>query len=253
MKTDARALSVRQPWATLIMMGRKGVESRGTNCKRRGRVYIHASATKLGPVERAIAIREGLDPDALPRGAILGSVEIVGATPARTLKMSDEERRLGDYRPGRWGWQLRAVEALPRPVECSGALSFWRVSGSIVAEVEAQAAGRVFVYGTLKRGHGNHRLLADSTFVGEDVLAGATLRDYGAFPAVELTLGGVVHGEVYQVSHETLRQLDRLEGVPSLYQRVRARTSTGAVWVYVMESERLTARRIIPTGRWERA
>jgi gamma-glutamylcyclotransferase (GGCT)/AIG2-like uncharacterized protein YtfP len=86
---------------------------------------------------------------------------------------------------------------------------------------------RVFVYGTLRRGHRNHFLLKMSNFIGE----AATLRPYwmittGAFPvvldAVPANFGFsplAVAGEIYRVDDATLEQLDRLEDKGRAYDR----------------------------------
>ena len=248
-----RALTIRQPWASLILAGKKTIETRSANTKRRGRVLLHAGAA-MGRAEREAAIREGLDPDALPRGAIIGSIEIASAAPVGELDVSDAERRRGDYRPGRWGWRLADVRPLARPVPAAGALSFWQVPADIAQAVEAQGLARVFVYGTLKRGYGNHRILEGgrARFVGTERISGA-MHDYGAFPAVTLAAAGTVHGEVYEVTPETLRRLDVLEGTPTFYQRTRVSMSTGGeAWVYVMDPGQLVDTRKVPSGRWER-
>ena len=64
---------------------------------------------------------------------------------------------------------------------------------------------KVFVYGSLMAGYGNHRLLSDSAFMGESSLT----------THVERT----VFGEVYEVTPQTLRHLDNLEGHPTFYER----------------------------------
>lgn len=252
-----RALTVRQPWASLILAGLKTIETRSARTKRRGRVYLHAGST-MGKAEREAAIREGFDPDTLPRGAIIGSIEIVDAVRAEDLVVSDAERSRGDYRAGRWGWKVANVRALSTPVAASGALSFWSVPPDIAQAAEDQlksdGPARVFVYGTLKRGGGNHRLLEASgaRFLGNHQIAG-TMHDYGAFPAVTLDGSGTVHGEVYEVSTVTLERLDRLEGTPSFYQRARVSMSTGMdAWVYVMDAARLATKMRIASGRWEK-
>jgi gamma-glutamylcyclotransferase (GGCT)/AIG2-like uncharacterized protein YtfP len=86
---------------------------------------------------------------------------------------------------------------------------------------------RVFVYGTLRRGHRNHFLLETSSFTGE----AATLRPYwmittGAFPvvldAVPADFGLpplAIAGEIYHVDDATLEQLDRLEDKGRAYDR----------------------------------
>jgi gamma-glutamylaminecyclotransferase len=86
---------------------------------------------------------------------------------------------------------------------------------------------RVFVYGTLKRGHSNHALLATSRFLGE----AATLQTYwmittGVFPvvldAVPADFGLpplAIAGEIYRVDDATLKDLDRLEREGRSYDR----------------------------------
>jgi gamma-glutamylcyclotransferase (GGCT)/AIG2-like uncharacterized protein YtfP len=86
---------------------------------------------------------------------------------------------------------------------------------------------RVFVYGTLRRGHQNHPLLEMSKFIDE----AATLRTYwmittGAFPvvldAVPADFGLpplAIAGEIYHVDDATLVQLDRLEREGRSYDR----------------------------------
>lgn len=89
----------------------------------------------------------------------------------------------------------------------------------------------VFVYGTLKQGHGNNGLLAGQTFVAK----GTTTEEFimfsnGGFPVVanadhlpdwDLSFRRV-RGEVYELTGhalETLHSLDRLEGFPRMYGR----------------------------------
>lgn len=83
-----RALSVRQPWAELFMRGAKepfdhpeygrvNIEFRSGPTQIRERIYIYASATATDS-ERDEAERFGLDFNALPRGVIVGTVELVG-------------------------------------------------------------------------------------------------------------------------------------------------------------------------------
>jgi len=75
---------------------------------------------------------------------------------------------------------------------------------------------RVFVYGTLKRGHGNwhHFLKDDAAFVGHAITVKEFSMIAGGFPVVLDCDGnrGQIKGEVYDVDDETLRRLDGLEG-----------------------------------------
>jgi gamma-glutamylaminecyclotransferase len=82
------------------------------------------------------------------------------------------------------------------------------------------ASTRVFVYGTLMRGEGNHDLLVRARFLGQGRTPSRfALHDLGAFPG--LVAGGehAVEGEVYIVGPDTLARLDHLEGHPNWYRR----------------------------------
>jgi len=99
----------------------------------------------------------------------------------------------------------------------------------------------VFVYGTLRRGEGNSHLLKGAKYVGTALSNGAnygmtTSADNGGIPFLYnptslhakintpfvLALGsGRVAGEIWQVDGETFAALDRLEGHPRFYKRMR--------------------------------
>jgi gamma-glutamylcyclotransferase (GGCT)/AIG2-like uncharacterized protein YtfP len=88
---------------------------------------------------------------------------------------------------------------------------------------------RVFVYGSLKRGHWNSALLDDAVFKGEAVteqryyMLSGSVQGSRAFPVIldddpALSVRPVA-GEIYHVSDERLVQLDCLERVPDSYER----------------------------------
>ena len=82
-------------------------------------------------------------------------------------------------------------------------------------------AKRLFVYGSLKRGFGNHSLLESSLFIAKAItIPPLVLIDLGSFPAVLMEEGeSQVSGEVYQVSSEVFESIEHLEGYPSFYNR----------------------------------
>ena len=80
-------------------------------------------------------------------------------------------------------------------------------------------ASIVFVYGTLIRGQRNHRLLADSVFIGSAELDGFAMYDLDYFPGIQPEEGSRVKGELFKVDEWTLSALDRLEGEGYLYVR----------------------------------
>ena len=72
-----RALSIRQPSAELILRGEKTVECRSQPTNIRGRVYIYASLAKPEPHDPTVQ-DDGGRPVTLPRGVIVGTVDITG-------------------------------------------------------------------------------------------------------------------------------------------------------------------------------
>lgn len=111
---------------------------------------------------------------------------------------------------------------------------------------------RVFVYGTLRRGERNHRLVARSVFVGDALTKPVfTLYDLGYCPA--LVAGGhqAITGEIYEVDEATLAELDRLEGHPRVYQRSPIHLADDAlVLAYLMPLSRVDGCAPIESGDW---
>ena len=119
------ALSIRQPWAELIMRGIKTIEVRSRLTHKRERVYVYASLGRARPEEEEnVRRRHGLDVDALPRGVLVGTVEIVDC---RRVRPSDSDAAAFPIRRDdpSFGWQLakpvrasrlRAPEGHPQPV-----------------------------------------------------------------------------------------------------------------------------------------
>ena len=120
-----KAISVRQPWAWLIVNGWKDVENRTWRTDFRGRVLIHAAkgmtqkeydACHLFVASFAPSLAYQLlpDPDDFDRGGIVGEVEIVDCMSAHTSK----------WFCGPYGFVLDKAKELPfRP--CKGSLGFF--------------------------------------------------------------------------------------------------------------------------------
>jgi hypothetical protein len=134
-----KAVSILQPWAVLILAGAKRFETRGWHTAHRGPLAVHAGR-RLSRAARALCRREpvaGLlrgagwpDPDLLPRGVVLGTVELVACRRVEELPpeaLTDTERALGDFRPGRWAWEFRDPRLLPLPVAARGRLGIFNL------------------------------------------------------------------------------------------------------------------------------
>ncbi len=82
----------------------------------------------------------------------------------------------------------------------------------------------VFVYGTLKKGFGNHYLLENSKFIGRAKTKEKYKMTANGIPFVSKSKA-VSHiiGEVYEVDDETLEKLDFLEDHPDWYKREKVK------------------------------
>jgi hypothetical protein len=113
-----RALSVRQPWAELILLGHKTIEVRSKMTHLRERVYIYAGQSRIDTEEETrIAAQYGINVDGLPRGVLVGTVEIVGC---RHLAKSDSEAACFEIEGGSglYAWVLdrpQRAEVLEKP------------------------------------------------------------------------------------------------------------------------------------------
>lgn len=122
-----KALTVKQPWASLIAAGFKRIETRGWKTAYRGQLAIHAGLEV--DLEYAVMVQAFLPVpfEQLPRGAIVCTVSLADVVPTERLISSAPamELRLGDYRPGRWGWILEHVITVHPAYPCRGALGLW--------------------------------------------------------------------------------------------------------------------------------
>lgn len=139
-----KTLSIRQPWASLIIKGFKDVENRSWQTFIRGEIAIHSSSSKTEDdwddaiitvaAIRAIAFSEAEkwlietigEFDKLPRGAILGTVEITDCKRERTSPWHFDEN---------WGFYLQNPKELKKPIPAKGKLGFWDFDLSL-AEAE---------------------------------------------------------------------------------------------------------------------
>ena len=101
---------------------------------------------------------------------------------------------------------------------------------------------KVFVYGTLMQGYGNHRnYLSQSEFLGKGEITGYALYAVSSFPGIVPEHGEKVKGEVYVVDRDTLKGLDSLEGEGSLYLRKQVEVLVDGqivqAWTYIWNHE----------------
>lgn len=137
------AISLWQPWATLIVIGAKKIETRSWPITHRGLIAIHA-ARHFGEFEGALCgkhpFREALaaagytDVAQLPTGAIVGTAELVECTVITRYNLPEEpERSFGDYRPGRFRWFLQQARQISPPIPWTGKQGIFHVPKGVIA------------------------------------------------------------------------------------------------------------------------
>lgn len=125
-----KAISLWQPWATLIAIGVKRYETRSWPTTHRGLIAIHAAKSNAGslycrhtPIATALR-REGYGGfSALPLGSIVAVGQLVGCVRVESIRdrLSPDEREFGNFGDGRWAWELSGVRALAKLVPFRGA------------------------------------------------------------------------------------------------------------------------------------
>lgn len=101
----------------------------------------------------------------------------------------------------------------------------------------------IFVYGTLKRGFGNNRIIADQNYLGLGETVASTFQMYslGGFPGV-VRGSKTIRGELFEVDEEAFARCDRLEGHPYFYRREQVEVTgiNGVVqlaWIYIYQGD----------------
>jgi hypothetical protein len=113
------ALSVKQPWATLLVYGCKTIEIRRWPTARRGPILIHAARVPDLRQEAWTLLPVELTEAAQLLGGIIGTGELTGCIPYRSLQVfaADRSRHLNDpswfQGPVLYGFSFAKLEPLP--------------------------------------------------------------------------------------------------------------------------------------------
>lgn len=121
-----KAYTVYQPYAYATVAGVKHYETRTRRTNIRGRVAVHAAKGKPRFVTLAVdmALPETMK---LHFGAVVGTVEIVDCVPVEKIMhtLTERERALGDFSPGRFAWVLRNPVMFEKPIPARGRQGWW--------------------------------------------------------------------------------------------------------------------------------
>ncbi len=147
------AITLHQPWASLIALGLKTVETRSWPAPARlvgQRIAVHAGRRVVRQPGAAIEreLREHLGNDwrrAVPAGAVLATATLAGVAKVERVDLLTNQAihdvsigighgvplggtnidPWGDFSPDRWLWFLSDVRPFPEPIPAVGHQSFW--------------------------------------------------------------------------------------------------------------------------------
>jgi hypothetical protein len=133
-----KALSFRQPWAELILQGRKTLDLRTYQTNHRGPLAVYAPKT----VDKAACRAYNIDPETVQTGGVLGIVDVVDIMALDEDSYSaQQEAHLSAlaFDGSLYGWQLRNPRRLPQVVPAVGRMSLFNVDIEDVTIAEADA------------------------------------------------------------------------------------------------------------------
>lgn len=150
-----KALTLHQPWASLIAVGLKTVETRSWSTKHRGPIAIHAGKQQMAgeiPLRLWWDNHDVLEPqidtadwETLPLGKVVALANLVDVVPISELAwtqtlsitehflqmdggrchIAESERPFGDYHHGRFAWLLENITPLRVPTSAIGRQGLW--------------------------------------------------------------------------------------------------------------------------------
>jgi len=149
-----KAISILQPWASLIVLGHKHIETRSWNTKHRGRILIHASAGKNATnrgiqldFQQEFSTLQLPKYENLPFGAIIGSANLVDCFNTNDYRnarqehisaylggdgISKMEECFGDFSKNHFGWLLSDPVLFENPIPAKGKLGIWEFDESLL-------------------------------------------------------------------------------------------------------------------------
>ncbi len=122
-----KVLTIKQPWASLIMLGYKRFEFRSWRTNYRGELLIHAGQ---GIDKDAMKRLQKYIPKDMPKGKILGKVKLVDCvkmSPKFKFELLNENKEIytDSAFKENYGWQMEDIEVFEKPIEVKGHLSLW--------------------------------------------------------------------------------------------------------------------------------
>jgi hypothetical protein len=145
------SISLYQPWAALWLSPAKIHETRSWRTKHRGWLAVHATQhipNDTEPAVEGVALRL-FGPKwrrDLPRGAVLGAVELEDIVPAGEILRNSthyDDLACGDFTGIRFAWRRGRFVLLPDPVAYPGHRMLWNIDSKFINDALAELIARV--------------------------------------------------------------------------------------------------------------
>lgn len=155
-----------QPWATLVALGAKTIETRSWSSSYRGELVIHASKgfprdyQEMCATEPFLSVLKAAgftNTNQLPVGLVVGVVWVTNVKPTtyyvpghgHPSNIGSQEEAFGNYEAGRFGWEFTCTRAVKEPFPAShlardgtirqgGTLGLWRVPQSVIDKIRTE-------------------------------------------------------------------------------------------------------------------
>ena len=130
------ALSVLQPWASLLAVGAKRIETRSWFTPYRGAVAIHAS--KRFPMADQLLLKDRRFNSALVNHYALNDFGLPNLPTGAILAVADLVACDSTNDPvDRWMWRFENIRRLEIPIKATGALGLWTPEPRAMERLEA--------------------------------------------------------------------------------------------------------------------
>lgn len=136
-RSDFFALSIRQPWAFLVVTAQKNLELRTWGTNHRGPIVIHASRQ----VDEVAAAYFGFEIVSWPVGVALGVVQIVDVLTLgrrELVRCQSSHRSWGPFTHGMRGWVFSKQQVLANPVAMRGSKGLFPIPDEEVRQIVEQ-------------------------------------------------------------------------------------------------------------------
>ena len=129
-----KAITISQPYASLIASGEKWIENRIWNTYYEGPIAIHAgkgtqymTRKELANVPHGCIVATAFLEECVKLQTVIDAMNVagIGDLPRANVSRTWRELREHPHAEGPWLWVLRDIVALPEPIPFNGAQGLW--------------------------------------------------------------------------------------------------------------------------------